>query len=323
MVSGLAPGRTAWTWITGNSTWGRGATGSWRYAMMPASRSPTARSEVPIGRRMKGAEMLTAARRLVCGRRRGQRARAGDATEPLGEAIEVQVDDGRGVEREDLREDQTAHDGDAERPPQLRAGARAEGEGQAAEEGGHRRHHDGPEAQETGLIDRFRGRLACFALRLQGEVDHHDGVLLHDADEEDDADERDDIEMRAEELKGEDGAHPGRRQRGENGDGMDVTLVEHAEDDVDGDEGGENEEGLGGQRGLEGLGRALEARPDGDGQPDLPLGVLDGGDGVAEGDPGGEVEGQRHRRELSLVIDGEGRRARYEAGEGGQGHLRP
>jgi hypothetical protein len=29
--------------------------------MMPARRSPTARSEVPIGRRMKGAEMLTAA----------------------------------------------------------------------------------------------------------------------------------------------------------------------------------------------------------------------------------------------------------------------
>jgi hypothetical protein len=60
MVSGLAPGRTAWTWITGNSTWGRGATGSWRYAMTPARRSPTASSEVPMGRRMKGSEMLTA-----------------------------------------------------------------------------------------------------------------------------------------------------------------------------------------------------------------------------------------------------------------------
>ena len=30
MVSGLAPGRVAWTWMTGNSTCGSGATGSWR-----------------------------------------------------------------------------------------------------------------------------------------------------------------------------------------------------------------------------------------------------------------------------------------------------
>jgi hypothetical protein len=27
MVSGLAPGRLAWIWMTGNSTWGSGATG--------------------------------------------------------------------------------------------------------------------------------------------------------------------------------------------------------------------------------------------------------------------------------------------------------
>ena len=129
--------------------------------------------------------------------------------------------------------------------------------------------------------------------------------------------------MGAEELEGEDGAHSRRGQRGENGHGVDVALVEHPEDDVDGDERGQDEKGLGGQRGLEGLGRALEARPDGGGQPDLPLGVLDGGDGVAEGDAGGEVEGQRHRRKLPLVIDGERGGARHEAGEGGQGHLRP
>ena len=30
IVSGLAPGRVAWTWMTGNSTWGSGATGSMR-----------------------------------------------------------------------------------------------------------------------------------------------------------------------------------------------------------------------------------------------------------------------------------------------------
>ena len=36
---------------------------------------------------------------------------------------------------------------------------------------------------------------------------------------------------------------------------------------------------------------------------DRALRAADGGDGVAEGDPGSEVEGQRYRRKLSLVID--------------------
>ena len=41
------------------------------------------------------------------------------------------------------------------------------------------------------------GDMPVIALRLEREVDHHDRVLLHDADEEDDADERDDAEVRA------------------------------------------------------------------------------------------------------------------------------
>ena len=40
------------------------------------------------------------------------------------------------------------------------------------------------------------GRLALVAFGLEGEIDHHDGVLLDDADEQDDADERDDAEDR-------------------------------------------------------------------------------------------------------------------------------
>src|SRR4029453_9812659 len=109
-----------------------------------------------------------------------------------------------------------AHDGDAQWPPQLRARARAEGKGQTAEEGGHGRHHDGTEAQETGLVDRFRRRLASLALRLQGEGDNNDRVLLNDADEEKYADEGDDAEGRPEELQGEDGPPARRRQGGEN-----------------------------------------------------------------------------------------------------------
>ena len=86
--------------------------------------------------------------------------------------------------------------------------------------------------------------------------------FLHDADEQDDADERDDAEVHVEEHEREHGADAGGGQRGENGDGMDVALVEHAEHDVDGDERGEDEERLVGERGFKGRGCALEAGVD-------------------------------------------------------------
>src|SRR5580700_3852951 len=58
MVSGLAPGRPAPTWITGNSTWGRGATGRRVKARAPESKSANVSSDVPIGLLMKGAEIF-------------------------------------------------------------------------------------------------------------------------------------------------------------------------------------------------------------------------------------------------------------------------
>ena len=56
-------------------------------------------------------------------------------------------------------------------------------------------------------------------------------------------------------------ADAGRGQRGKNRDGVDVALVEHAEHDVNGDERGQDQHRLVGQRGLKGLRRALEAAP--------------------------------------------------------------
>ena len=67
--------------------------------------------------------------------------------------------------------------------------------GSAAEQRRHRRHHDRTEAQQARLVDRFLRRLPSFALGLEREVDHHDRVLLDDADEQDDADERDHAEI--------------------------------------------------------------------------------------------------------------------------------
>src|SRR5579859_1890871 len=58
MVSGLAPGRPAFTLITGYSTCGIGATGRRKYARTPAINSPIASNDVATGRRINGAEMF-------------------------------------------------------------------------------------------------------------------------------------------------------------------------------------------------------------------------------------------------------------------------
>ena len=58
MVSGLAPGSPALTWMVGKSTWGRGETGKKRKARIPARAMPTVSSVVATGLLMKGAEMF-------------------------------------------------------------------------------------------------------------------------------------------------------------------------------------------------------------------------------------------------------------------------
>ena len=58
MVSGLAPGTVALTWMVGKSTCGSGATGNSGKATMPTSASAAINSDVAIGRRMKTSEMF-------------------------------------------------------------------------------------------------------------------------------------------------------------------------------------------------------------------------------------------------------------------------
>src|SRR2546430_4206147 len=72
-VAGPAPGSPAETEIVGNSTWGRGDTGSSRKATNPARASPPVRSVVATGLAMKGAETFT----LVPGGASSRAARAG------------------------------------------------------------------------------------------------------------------------------------------------------------------------------------------------------------------------------------------------------
>src|SRR5215471_13050742 len=63
------------------------------------------------------------------------------------EAIEREIDDRRRVEGQELRHQQAADHREAERLPDLRAGAVADGKWHAAEQRCHCRHHDRPEAQ--------------------------------------------------------------------------------------------------------------------------------------------------------------------------------
>src|SRR5215813_2112349 len=104
---------------------------------------------------------------------------------------------------------------------------------------------------------------------------------------------------------------------------MDVALVEDAQHDVDRDQGGQDEQGLVGQRGLEGLGGALEAGADRGGQAQVVLGRFDGLYGLAQGGAGGEVKGEGDGGELALVVDGQGGGGGGEVGECAQGRGGP
>ena len=73
------------------------------------------------------------------------------------------------------------------------------------------------------------------------------------------------FEVQAEEQQREDRADARRGQGGQDRDRVDEALVEHAEDDVDGDERGQDQERLVGQRGLEGLARCPGSCPRTDG----------------------------------------------------------
>src|SRR5690349_23229698 len=86
--------------------------------------------------------------------RRGGGFRAPAAAEPLREGIEVGVDDRGDVERDELGEGQSAHDGESEWTPGFGPGAEPDRDRERAHEGGHGGHHDRAEADPAGLDDR-------------------------------------------------------------------------------------------------------------------------------------------------------------------------
>ena len=119
-----------------------------------------------------------------------------------------------------------------------------------------------------------------------------------------------------------DRADAGRWQRREDGDRVDIALVEQAEHDIDGDNGGEDQPGLAGER----FGKlrriaGIDA-DDARGHADFRLERLHGIDGIPERFAGAEVEGQRHRGELRKVRDRERRSGARQGRDRRQRHLR-
>src|SRR5580692_655365 len=80
--------------------------------------------------------------------------------------VEEDVDDGSGIERQDLAEKQAAHHRNAQRPPEFRADTRAEGEGYSRKERRQSCHQDGTETQERSFVDRLRGGEAASPFSL-------------------------------------------------------------------------------------------------------------------------------------------------------------
>src|SRR5258706_11777742 len=73
--------------------------------------------------------------------------------DPLSGALKQEVDDRRSVEREGLREQKAADNGDAQRTAQLGAGAESDGEREGAEKSSHSGHHDGPKPDDAGFVN--------------------------------------------------------------------------------------------------------------------------------------------------------------------------
>src|SRR5215510_11086126 len=191
------------------------------------------------------------------------------ACAPELEAVEIQVDDWRCVQRQHLAENQPTDDGDAQGTAQLRTNARAKRQWQATQQGRHGGHDDGAETQQTGLEDGRLRALAFAAFGFKSEVDHHDGVLFHDADEQDDADDGDNAQIEAVEQERQQRANAGRRQRGENGDRMNIAFIQDTKHNIDRYQGRRDQKGLIRQRVLKRLSRPLKAAADGGGQADL------------------------------------------------------
>ena len=103
---------------------------------------------------------------------------------------------------------------------------------------------------------------------------------------------------------------------------MNEAFVENAENDVDSDERGKDEDGLIRQRYLECGRSALKSSLDAGRHIEVGFGGVDGVNSVAEGGIGREIERESDDGKLALMIQGEGSGISFDSREGRQRNLR-
>src|SRR4029077_9753025 len=98
-------------------------------------------------------------------------------------AIEIEIEDRSCVKGEHLAEDKSSDDRYPQRSSYFRPDSCPQCQRQCPQKGGHGGHYDGPEAEQTSLINSVERIFAFAALRFQRKIDHQDRVFFHDADQ--------------------------------------------------------------------------------------------------------------------------------------------
>ena len=160
------------------------------------------------------------------------------------------------------------------------------------------------------------------AFGFQREIDHHDGVFLHDAHQQDDPHQSHQRQIDAADHQRQQRADSGRRQRGQNSDRVDPALVQHAQHDVDHHQSRQDQPRFGRERSLKLRRVAGEGAADGLRHADVLLGLGDGRHRVAERVAVREIEAERRGGKLLLMRDDQRRGGFAELGDGGQRNLR-
>src|SRR6058998_3963812 len=102
--------------------------------------------------------------------------------------LHVKVEYRRDVEGQELGNEETPDDSEAERLARISALAVFQRYRQRTQECRHRCHHDRAKAQDATLVNSVLRALSLETLRIEGKVDHHDGVLLYDPEQHDQPD---------------------------------------------------------------------------------------------------------------------------------------
>src|SRR5665213_1296394 len=225
----------------------------------------------------------------------------------MGKPVHEDIYDRCRVQRQRLADNQSADHGDAKRPPQFRSRAGTEGQRQAAQQRRHGGHHNRTKTKQTGLINRVHGVLPFIALRLQRKIDHHDAVLLDDADEKNNANERNHAQILVKQHQSQNRPDAGGRKSGKNGDGVNITFIENTQNNINRNQGRQDEQGFVGERGLERGGGAFKRRHNGGRHVKILLRAIHFFNRLSERGVRRKIEGNGDARKLALVVDGQRR----------------